>query len=88
MRRAYEGPPSGWLIWTGKLGKNETLTIDGPTASSGAIKGELPGVPVNIIVDVTNIGLDEEPGPRNGWKRVVLRSLGKHSIIRIHWMVK
>lgn len=88
MPRAYSGPLSGWLIWTGKLTRNQILTIDGSTASTGSIEGELPGVPVNLIVDVTNIGLDEEPSPRNGWKRLALRSLGKHSVIRIHWTVK
>jgi hypothetical protein len=88
MPRAYSGPSSGWLIWTGKLTKNQILTIDGSTTSTGSLEGELPGVPVNLIVDVTNIGLDEEPSSRNGWKRLALRSLGKHFVIRIHWTVK
>jgi hypothetical protein len=87
-RRVYSGPQSGWLTWSGKLDKNQTLTIDGGTASTGSLTGELPGVPVNVVVDVTNIGLQEEPNPRNNFKRLVLRSLGKHNAIRIHWTLR
>ncbi|HZU27709.1 MAG TPA: hypothetical protein VFA04_19415 [Bryobacteraceae bacterium] len=87
-RPVYAGPRDGWITWSGKLNKNDTLTIDGGTASTGYLTGELPGVPVNIVVDVSNIGLAEEPNPNNNFKRLVLHSLGKHNVIRIHWTVR
>ena len=87
-RPVYSGPQSGWLTWTGKLGKNDTLTIDGGSASTGSLVGALPGVPVDVTVDVQNIGLVEEPRPTNGFRRITLRSYGKHDAIRIHWTVR
>ncbi len=87
-RPVYSGPQSGWLTWTGKLGKNATLTIDGASASTGSLVGELPGVPVDVTVDVQNIALVEEPRPTNGFRRLTLRSYGKHDAIRIHWTVR
>ena len=87
-RPVYNGPQSGWLVWTGKLDKNAALTIDGASASTGSLQGELPGVPVDVTVDVQNIGLTEEPRPSNGFRRLTLHSYAKHSVIRIHWTVR
>jgi hypothetical protein len=85
---AYNGPRSGVLVWSGKLDKNDTLTIDGLTASAGSLQGELPGVPVNFEIDAANIGIRENPGAQNGWKRLVLISHAKHARITIRWSVK
>jgi hypothetical protein len=85
---AYNGPRSGLLVWSGKLDKNDTLTIDGVTPSSGSLQGELPGVPVNFEIDATNIGIRENPGAQNGWKRLVLVSHAKHARITIRWNVR
>ena len=38
-RPTYNGPLSGILVWSGKLGKNDTLTIDGNNASFGSLRG-------------------------------------------------
>jgi hypothetical protein len=83
----YSGPSSGMLVWRGKLDKSSLLAIEGPIPSVGSLQGELPGVPVMIEVDAHNLGLAEAPGPRNGWKKLVLRSNGKHSAIAIRWTV-
>jgi hypothetical protein len=84
---AYSGPLSGSIVWSGKLGKNSTLVIDGARASTGSLQGALPGVRIQFEVDVKNIGVLEEPKEQNGWKRLVLISHGNHSQITIRWNV-
>lgn len=80
-------PTSGRLIWTGRLRKNETVVIDGGTATIGSAIGSLPGKPVRINVSTGNLtkdgivvytkhprglGKSSEPaGPQNGWNKTV-----------------
>lgn len=80
-------PSFGRLIWTGRLQKNGTVIIDGASASTGSITGELPGQPVRIAVwpgDLTDDGIVlyashmqgarralESPGPQNGWNKTL-----------------
>jgi hypothetical protein len=79
-------PESGVVLWSGNLNRGETLEIDGDRASKGQLNGELPGVPVLIDVDARLVGIEEFPGPRNGWKRLVLRSRNRlHAVITIKW---
>ncbi|HPQ13871.1 MAG TPA: hypothetical protein PLP04_01515 [Bryobacteraceae bacterium] len=80
-RPAYRGPVSGRLIWTGLLRRGQALSINGRTASTGYVTGELPGVPVRVSAypaELSDNGLvvytskalaaqREPPGPRNGW---------------------
>lgn len=74
--------------WTGKLEKNETLTISGGTPSTGTLSGAgLPGVPVRIVIDQTNLGISEMPNASNGYRRLVLKSHSRHEKIVIHWTV-
>jgi len=79
-------PSSGTLTWSGHLGKNALVTIQGHSASSGSLQGQLPGVPVIIQVDPSDVGVAEAPGPQNSWKRVVLRSnKSRNIVVRIEW---
>ncbi len=79
-KTAYRGPASGRLIWTGRLGRGQSVLINGSRASAGDVTGELPGVPVRISAhpaDLSDDGLvvytavaqarREAPGPLNGW---------------------
>jgi len=84
----YAGPSAGLINWTGKLDKDETLTITGAKASLGSLSGPgLPGVPVRITVDQSNLGFLEMPSSANGYRRLVIRSHSKHEKITIHWTV-
>lgn len=85
-KSAYSGPSGGTATWTGKLEKNETLTITGGTPSKGVLAGAgLPGVPVRVTVDQANLGFVEMPDASNGYRRLVIRSHAKHDKITIHW---
>lgn len=87
-KHAYSGPPAGVLLWSGRLEKNGSVTIDGNSASLGNLTGELPGVPVMIEVDQREFALAETPSPSNGWKRITIRSRGKrHSVVSIQWSI-
>lgn len=76
----------GRIIWTGGLRKGGLLFIDGPKASSGALAGSLPGVPVVLRLqtgELTSGGLliytsdpraggrSESPGSQNGWNHAI-----------------
>jgi hypothetical protein len=77
------GLGSGRMIWTGRLGRGQSLSINGAAASTGYLTGELPGVPVRISAhpaDLSDNGLvvytsravasqsgHEAPSMRNGW---------------------
>ena len=85
---AYAGPRSGTATWTGRLEKNETLTITGGTPSKGILAGAgLPGVPVRITVEEKNLGFAEMPNAANGYRKLVLQSHTKHDKITIRWTV-
>jgi hypothetical protein len=76
------------IIWSGQLERNGLVEINGPTASFGSLRGELPGVAVLVDIDPKDIGVAEAPSPQNGWKRLVLRSRNrKHSVVTIRWTV-
>jgi len=76
---------TGALIWTGRLSKNEVLSIHGTRASTGSLTGALPGQPVRIRVypaELTHDGISvyssderhpqghtELPAARNGWNK-------------------
>jgi len=77
---------SGVLVWTGSLDKHTVVTIDGRTASSGSLRGALPGIPVMIEVEPVGVGIAEAPSPSNGWKRIVLRCRkGNFNQVTIRW---
>jgi hypothetical protein len=64
------------------------ITIDGERTSAGSLRGELPGVPVMVEVQPSDVGLAEAPSPRNGWKRMVLRSrVNRQMVVTIKWTV-
>ena len=74
--------------WTGKISKDETLTIQGGTPSTGILSGAgLPGVPVRLVIDQTNLGIAEMPNAANGYRRLVIKSHARHDKIVIHWTV-
>jgi hypothetical protein len=84
----YTGPSSGMLMWSGKLDRNAVVTIDGSSVTTGTLTGSLPGVPVTLETDLTNIGFAEMPSPSNGWKKVSLRSKKSQNIVvNIRWRV-
>jgi proteasome lid subunit RPN8/RPN11 len=83
---ADQGPTSGKIIWTGKLGRSSTIQILGNHASQGHMIGALPGTPVRVQIfpseltqegvrifaaDPQSIGAPEAPGAQNGWNRTV-----------------
>jgi len=84
----YNGPLSGVATWTGKLEKGQILTITGGTPSMGVLSGAgLPGVPVRIMVDQSNLGFATMPNSTNGYRTVAFKSHAKHDRITIHWDV-
>jgi hypothetical protein len=79
---------SGLILWSGMLESGQTLTISGSQASTGSIlRGGLPGVPIVLsVTPLELIGIQEAPGPTNGWARLVLRSRRKmHAVVSIEW---
>jgi hypothetical protein len=79
-------PAAGSFTWSGQLHKNGTLTIDGASASEGALGGALPGVPVLVEIDQKDLGVVEPPSPSNQWRRLVLRSRAdRHTVVTIRW---
>ena len=83
----------GVIVWSGTLeGANEkvdrVLEIRGSTASFGDLRGALPGRPVTISVQPKDIGIAEAPGPQNGWRKIVLRSLTRRqTVVTITWRI-
>lgn len=79
---------SGLVLWSGTLEAGQTLTISGSQASTGSVlSGGLPGVPVVLnVTPLELVGIQEPPGPTNGWARLVLRSKRKmHAVVSIEW---
>ena len=88
VKPAYSGPSSGVLIWSGQLQRDGLVEITGSSASSGTLRGELPGAPVIVEVEPKDVGVAEAPSPANGWKRLVLRSRTRRlSVVTIKWAV-
>jgi hypothetical protein len=75
----YSGPLRGNLVWTGKLGPDATLTIQGGKAIAGSLLGDLPRVPVTV----------EQPSAANQFDRVVVRNASSTEIrsMLIRWRV-
>jgi hypothetical protein len=62
--------------------KNVPIEIEGSRASAGSLRGDfLPGVPVHIEVEPSDIAIVEPPSPSNGFRRLVLRSRSKRNIV-------
>lgn len=80
---------SGSLVWTGSLMKNESVTLDGASASVGTLQGGLPGIPVRISIDnEREFMILEPPGPRNNWIKLTVRSKrGRGNTFRVTWVV-
>ena len=82
------GQSSGLILWSGMLDSGGLLTIESYGASTGSLlRGGLPGVPIEINIQPPGlIGIQEAPGPANGWKRLVMRSRKRlHAVISIEW---
>jgi ribosomal protein L40E len=82
-----EGPATGTLFWSGVMEKNTPIEIEGSRASAGSLRGDfLPGVPVQIEVEPSDIAIVEPPSPSNGFRRLVLRSRSKrNTVVTITW---
>jgi len=69
------GQREGILYWTGRLRKNERIVIEAGSANTGFVDGDLlPGAPVEVVMRSPVVKVVEEPGPDNGWRRVVFVS--------------
>jgi len=83
----YNGPVLGTIRWSGDLQENGLVTIEGDRASSGAVDGALPGVPVLVELLSKDVAVAEAPAPSNGWKRIVIRVRKKQKSIQVRWSV-
>jgi hypothetical protein len=84
---APRAPTSGRVIWTGRLPKNQPLTIMGKNCSTGTVIGELPARPFKFSLSPGDLSSDgialytsnlqyannvvEPPGAENGWNKTV-----------------
>ena len=84
---AAAGTRSGRIIWTGRVPKNGTITIDGKNSSVGSFSGELPAKPVRLSVSPGDLSSDgivlyssnlqyansvlEPASQQNGWNKTV-----------------
>jgi len=66
-------PPRGTLVWAGEAAKDQTVTIQGGTASFGSLTGSLPRVPCIVSVQPQDVSVAEAPAPSNGFDKIVLR---------------
>ncbi len=83
---AYSGPPEGRLVWTGELEPGATITLSKGAASAGSVTGALPGVPVNLEIHPSGVGIVTPPGKADGWQRMVLKNEGrKQLMLLIKW---
>ena len=82
-------PDEGILYWTGRLKKNETITLEGTDATVGGASGaKFPGSAIDVWLPSPAVALVERPNPQNGWNRVVfraLRSTDRNVTINIQW---
>jgi hypothetical protein len=73
-------------VWTGEAAKNQTVAIEGGTASFGTLTGSLPRVPCIVSVQPPDVSVAEAPGPGNGFDKIVLRFLKKGRFtVTISW---
>jgi hypothetical protein len=79
-------PPRGTLQWSGDVNKDQTVTIEGGTASFGSLTGKLPRFPCTVSVQSQDVSIAEAPGPSNAFDRIVLRFRKKGRIsVTITW---
>ena len=80
-------PSSGRVIWIGRLQKNQPVTINGRSSSTGTLIGELPARPFKFSISPGDLSSDgivlysanmqyansvvEPPGAQNGWNKTV-----------------
>ncbi|MFB3903393.1 MAG: hypothetical protein ACE15E_08065 [Acidobacteriota bacterium] len=84
----YDGPKRGVLIWTGEVDKGMTVVIEGGSASTGQVRGALPGVACVVRLSAPNVAVAEGPGPRNGYRRITLRFTKKGRFsVPVEWEV-
>jgi hypothetical protein len=77
---------AGSLVWTGRLRPGSVVTIEGDHASTGTLRGVLPGLPVVVESASPGIRLTEMPGPANGWKRIAFEGLREqNAVVTFHW---
>lgn len=67
-------PTSGDVFWSGKLKKNQTVTVDFSSGGLGAEGQALQGKPVRLETFSPVVQIVEPPGPQNGWKRFSFRA--------------
>jgi hypothetical protein len=76
----------GQLRWSGRIQKDQILTIADGAPSFGQLTGELPGTPIVVIVPTRRFELVERPAVSNGWRLLKLRAIeSSGASIVIHW---
>lgn len=78
----------GILYWTGRLRKNQVITIEAGSASVGQVEGKLPGIPVDVWLPSPAVVLAERPNPDNNWGRVAFRCVrdtNRNVTINVQW---
>jgi hypothetical protein len=85
-----QGPARGRITWTGEVHGTQLVTIDHDHADSGTLIGTLPGEPCILqLANDKNISIASAPGPRNQYKRLVLRIKGNGPIsVIIDWVLQ
>ncbi len=77
---------SGTLVWSGELARGGLVTIEGAAASTGMLRGVLPGVAVRVQVRSADVELAEPPAAAGGWRKLVLRARrGGRYTVTIAW---
>ena len=85
---ASRAATSGQLVWQGELAADQVLIIEEGHASQGSLTGQLPGTPVKVEVEPAGVRVITAPGPKNGWKLLVLHSGDeKRTRVVIRWAV-
>jgi hypothetical protein len=80
----YEGPHSGWFEWSGPPGR---VTILGRSASSGKIRGSLPGgIPVRVDAP-QGVVVVEQPSCQNKWSELVFDQHDAPVPLKFTWNV-
>jgi type IV secretory pathway VirB10-like protein len=85
---AYNGPPSGTLVWQGEVKGVTLVTITGSQSDEGRlVSGALPGVLVLVQPnDSKHVMVASAPSPSNGYQRLTLRVQGNGTVQQsIRW---
>ncbi len=86
--RVRAAPTAGDIFWSGKLDKDQEVTVDFAAGASGIGGAPLPGKPVKLEVFSPVVEIVELPGPDNGWKRFTFKATrnAKRSVtLNFHW---